>query len=132
RGHPAMTDNHNHTPEQAGDHDPEDLYEPYYAMSYPWMGIFGDPHPLPNFIFFGIVLIVGVTMSVLTIPRIISEGLAPLPFLLIMVFGMVPIGLYGLYAAYKRYTWRRRYERITGTKPAFGDPANKPPGYDKR
>jgi len=40
--------------------------------------------------------------------------------------------VWGLYTAFVRATWMRRYERITGAKPVFGDPANKPPGYDDR
>jgi len=113
-------------------HDPEDLYEPFRQWSFPWLGIFGHVHPYPNFLVFGLCFISGVGGTGWGITLAFIDSPAALMPAAVGLFGMCPVGVWGLYTAFVRATWMRRYERITGAKPVFGDPANKPPGYDDR
>ena len=114
------------------DHEPADLYEPFRQFSFPWLGIFGHVHPYPNFIVFSIPFGLGIFMSGWILIRSIAENLALLGLIPLFLIGWSGVGAYGLYTAFVRAAWMRRYERITGAKPVFGDPANKPPDFDDR
>jgi len=117
---------------QPPDHEPADLYEPFRQWSFPWLGIFGHVHPYPNFIVFSIPFGLGIFMSGWILIRSIAENLALLGLIPLFLIGWSGVGAYGLYTAFVRAAWMRRYERITGAKPVFGDPANKPPDFDDR
>src|SRR5699024_5477362 len=109
------------------DHNPEDLYEPFYAMSYPWLGIFGFIHPYAEILTFGASLAAGPFMAGWGTILTFTDGPGWLGATLVALFGLGGIGGFGVFIGAKRTVWMHRYTRLTGTNPAFGDPANKHP-----